>query len=77
VAEPPRPVDTLFEMCDRDQLDLVLTHSRGQAPPTVSGIVAGGIGARSLFRPQDSPWVGIDLARGPEDTIFSIQIGGA
>jgi hypothetical protein len=64
-------------MCDRDQLDLVLTRGRGQVPPIVSSIVAGGIGSRSLLRPQDSPWVGIDPARGPEDTICSIQIGGA
>jgi hypothetical protein len=42
-----------------------------------SGIVAGGIGGRYLFRPQDSLWVGVDVAQGPEDTILYIQVGHA
>jgi hypothetical protein len=42
-----------------------------------SGIVAGGVGGRFLFRPQDSLWVGIDLARGPEDYVVYIQVGHA
>jgi hypothetical protein len=41
------------------------------------GIYAGGIGGRYLFRPQDSLWVGADLARGPEDYAFYIQVGHA
>ena len=45
--------------------------------PDESGIYAGGIGARYLFRPQDDLWVGIDLARGPEDYVFYIQVGHA
>jgi hypothetical protein len=43
----------------------------------VSGIVAGGIGGRFLFRPEDHLWVGIDVARGPEDTYGYIQVGHA
>ena len=42
-----------------------------------SGIYAGGIGGRYLFRPQDDLWVGIDIARGPEDYVFYIQVGHA
>jgi len=42
-----------------------------------SGLVAGGLGGRFLFRPQDSLWVGIDLARGPEDYVLYIQVGQA
>ena len=42
-----------------------------------SGIVAGGIGGRFLFRPQDSLWVGIDVARGPEQYVFYVQVGQA
>lgn len=42
-----------------------------------SGIVAGGIGGRWLFRPQDKLWVGVDVARGPEDTYGYIQVGHA
>jgi hypothetical protein len=40
-----------------------------------SGIVAGGVGGRFLFRPQDSLWVGIDVARGPEETALYIVMG--
>jgi len=42
-----------------------------------SGIVAGGVGGRYLFRPQDSLWVGVDIAAGPEDAYFYIQVGHA
>ena len=42
-----------------------------------SGIVAGGLGGRFLFRPQDNLYVGADVARGPEDRVFCIQIGHA
>jgi hypothetical protein len=40
-----------------------------------SGIYAGGIGGRFLFRPQDSLWVGIDVARGPEETALYVVMG--
>ena len=40
-------------------------------------VVAGGIGGRFLFRPQDSLWVGIDVAKGPEDWVLYIQVGHA
>jgi hypothetical protein len=39
------------------------------------GVVAGGLGGRYLFRPQDSLWVGIDLARGPEDWVLYVVVG--
>ncbi len=42
-----------------------------------SGIVAGGIGGRWLFRPQDELWVGIDIAGGPEDIYTYVQVGHA
>ena len=42
-----------------------------------SGIVAGGVGGRWLFRPQDNLWVGVDVARGPEDNYVYIQVGHA
>jgi len=42
-----------------------------------SGIVAGGIGGRFLFRPQDSLWVGIDVAKGPEEYVLYVQVGQA
>ena len=42
-----------------------------------SGIVAGGVGGRYLFRPQDSLWVGVDIAKGPEDAYMYIQVGHA
>ncbi|MEX1311353.1 MAG: BamA/TamA family outer membrane protein [Candidatus Sulfomarinibacteraceae bacterium] len=42
-----------------------------------SGIIAAGVGGRWLFRPEDSLWVGVDVARGPEDTYAYIQVGHA
>jgi len=42
-----------------------------------SGIVAGGIGGRYLFRPEDDLWVGVDVAVGPEDAYAYIQVGHA
>jgi hypothetical protein len=42
-----------------------------------SGIVAGGVGGRFLFRPQDRLWVGIDVAWGPEKAYMYIQVGHA
>ena len=38
-------------------------------------IVAGGLGGRFLFRPQDSLWVGADIAKGPEDWVVYIVAG--
>ena len=32
---------------------------------------------RFLFKPEENLWVGIDVARGPEDTYFYIQVGQA
>ncbi|MEX1311342.1 MAG: BamA/TamA family outer membrane protein [Candidatus Sulfomarinibacteraceae bacterium] len=41
------------------------------------GIFAGGVGGRYLFRPQNNLWVGLDLAKGPEEGVFYIQVGHA
>ena len=51
--------------------------TRGDVPvfSDESGIYAGGIGGRFLFRPQDSLWVGIDVAKGPEDYALYIVMG--
>ena len=53
--------------------------TRGDVPQyqDESGIVAGGIGGRFLFRPQDDLWVGIDVAKGPEDYVLYVQVGQA
>ena len=40
-----------------------------------SGIVAGGLGGQFLFRPQDSLWVGLDVAKGPEQYVLYIVAG--
>ena len=58
---------------------LGVAATRGDVPffEDESGIVAGGIGGRFLFRPQDSLWVGIDVAKGPEQYIFYVQMGQA
>ena len=60
-AEQAEIADTSDEIPDQDE----------------SGIVAGGIGGRWLFRPKDSLWVGVDIATGPEDTYAYIQVGHA
>ena len=44
---------------------------------TEDKIRAGGVGGRFLFKPEENLWVGIDVARGPEDTYFYIQVGQA
>ncbi len=51
--------------------------TRGDVPvfDDESGIVAGGVGGRYLFRPQDSLWVGLDVAKGPEDYVLYIVAG--
>ena len=51
--------------------------TRGDVPvfQDESGIVAGGVGGRFLFRPQDSLWVGIDVAKGPEESALYIVMG--
>jgi hypothetical protein len=40
-------------------------------------IYAGGVGGRFLFKPDENLWVGIDIARGTEDTYWYIQVGQA
>lgn len=44
---------------------------------TQDDIVAGGIGGRYLFMPDEGLWLGVDLARGPEDTYMYITVGHA
>jgi hypothetical protein len=44
---------------------------------TDDDIVSAGIGARYLVFPQQDAWVGLDLARGPEDTAWYIQMGSS
>ena len=44
---------------------------------SVERIYAGGVGGRFLFLPEENLWVGIDIARGPEDTYWYIQVGQA
>jgi hypothetical protein len=44
---------------------------------TADNIRAGGVGGRFLFKPEENLWVGIDVARGPEDTYFYVQVGQA
>jgi hypothetical protein len=44
---------------------------------TQDNIVAGGIGGRYLFMPDEGLWLGVDLARGPEDTYMYITVGHA
>jgi len=53
--------------------------TRGDVPLYVdkSGVWAGGIGARYLYRPQDQLRVGLDVARGPEDWVVYVQVGQA
>jgi hypothetical protein len=53
--------------------------TRGNVPQyqDESGIVAGGLGGRFLFRPQDSLWVGLDVAKGPEEYVLYVQVGQA
>lgn len=44
---------------------------------TEDRIIAGGIGGRYLFKPDENLWVGIDIARGPEDVYWYVQVGQA
>lgn len=56
---------------------LGVAATRGDLPvfQDESGIVAGGVGGRFLFRPQDDLWVGLDLARGPEQYVVYVVMG--
>jgi hypothetical protein len=44
---------------------------------TQDDIVSGGIGGRYLFMPDEGLWLGVDVARGPEDTFMYITVGQA
>ena len=44
---------------------------------TQDNIVAGGVGGRYLFMPEQSLWLGLDVARGPEATYVYITVGHA
>ncbi len=56
---------------------LGVAATRGDKPffEDESGIVAGGLGGRYLFRPQDSLWVGLDVAKGPEQYVLYVVAG--
>jgi hypothetical protein len=40
-------------------------------------LLAGGIGGRYLFADDLGLWVGVDVARGPEEYVGYIQVGHA
>lgn len=44
---------------------------------TQDDIVSGGVGGRYLFMPDEGLWLGVDIARGPEDTYMYITVGQA
>jgi hypothetical protein len=44
---------------------------------TADRIFAGGVGGRYLFKPEEDIWIGVDIARGPADTYWYIQVGQA
>ena len=44
---------------------------------TIQRRPAGGLGVRYLFAADLGLWIGADLARGPEDDVFYIQVGHA
>jgi len=56
---------------------LGVAATRGDVPvfQDESGIVAGGLGGRYLFRPEDSLWVGLDVAKGPEQYVLYVVAG--
>jgi hypothetical protein len=53
------------------------TDGDNPAFETQDRIFAGGVGGRYFFLPEEDLWVGIDIARGPEDTYWYIQVGHA
>jgi len=44
---------------------------------TEDNILSGGVGGRYLFLKDQNLWLGIDVARGPEDTYWYVIIGQA
>lgn len=50
------------------------TENQRPANKTEDDIMAFGFGARWLALPEKNVWVGLDLARGPEDDAFYIQL---
>ncbi|MBC2742985.1 MAG: hypothetical protein HGJ93_08050 [Desulfosarcina sp.] len=44
---------------------------------TQDNIIAGGVGGRYLFMPDEGLWLGVDVARGPEDVYLYINVGHA
>jgi len=44
---------------------------------TDDDIATYGFGVRYLVLPQQDAWVGLDIARGPEDTAWYIQMGSS
>lgn len=70
-----------WDILDRWAVDFFagVGGTRGDVPlfEEESGVVAGGIGGRYLYRPQDNLWVGIDLARGAGQWTFYVEVGQA
>lgn len=44
---------------------------------TQDNIIAGGVGGRYLFMPDEGLWLGVDFARGPEDEYVYVTVGHA
>jgi hypothetical protein len=42
---------------------------------TSEDVFAYGVGGRYQFLPEENVWLGVDLARGPEEAVFYINIG--
>lgn len=51
-------------------------HVYGDDPAlkTDDDIVAGGVGGRYLFMPEERLWLGVNVARGPESTYVYITV---
>jgi hypothetical protein len=52
-------------------------YGNDDAFETQDTIVSGGVGGRYLFMPDEGLWLGLDVARGPEDTYAYIIVGQA
>jgi hypothetical protein len=70
-----------WDILDRWAVDFFagVGGTRGDVPlfEEEKGVVAGGIGGRYLYRPQDNLWVGVDLARGAGQWTFYVEVGQA
>jgi hypothetical protein len=51
------------------------TSADATAIDTSESIRACGVGGRYKLLKDQNVWVGLDLARGPEDSVYYIQVG--